>query len=197
MVNKKIDKIDFIMRAAELINIRGYHFSSIDDIAKTCGLSKASVYNYIDSKQQLAVLILTYFHELVHEGIFKPVVTSGLPAEQKLVQLSQKLGAFYAARPGGCLMGNMALELIDNQPQCVQSVKRFFDEWINTLTRILAERLNFETAQRIAEDMTAQFQGALMLGRVYKNDKILERVLERIGSLLLVRDNVLVALSEC
>ncbi len=196
MVNKKTDKVDFIIRAAELINARGYHFSSIDDIAKACGLSKASVYNYIDSKQQLAVMILTYFHELVHESIFKPVMISALPAEEKLIQLANKLGDFYTHRSGGCLMGNMTLELIDNEPQCVPVIKSFFDEWISTVTKILAERLNLEIARRIAEDIIAQFQGAVMLGRIYKNHQLLTRVLERLGSLLLVRDNELVAMSE-
>jgi hypothetical protein len=94
-------------------------------------------------------------------------------------------------------MGNLVSEVIDSEPEFYNSLKNFFDDWINTIARILSEKLNTETARKIAEDMTAQFQGAIMLGRLYKNHHILMRVIERLGSLLLVRDNALVATTEC
>lgn len=197
MVYKKIEKADFIKRAAELINIMGYNFSSVDDIAKKCGLSKASVYHYVASKRELAELVLNHFHQTIRETIFKPVLTSGLPAEEKLQLLADKLGVFYINRLGGCLMGNLVSEVIDSQPEFYGVLKTFFDDWIHTIARILGEKLNTDTARKIAEDMTAQFQGAIMLGRLYKTNHILMRVIERLGALLQVRDNALVATSEC
>lgn len=195
MSNKKIEKIDFIVGAMELINTQGYHFSSIDDIAKKCGLSKASVYHYVDSKQKLAELIINHFHQSMRDAIFTPVIKSQASAEEKLQLLANKFADFYTDRLGGCLMGNLIAELVDSQPQITLILKNFFDDCIGTIARVLGEKLNTEMARRIAEDITAQLQGAVLLGRLYKNNNTLMRVLSRLSSLLEVRENTLVAMS--
>ena len=52
---KKKDRIDDIIeKATELFNSRGYFGVSISEIASACGMSKASIYSYFKTKDQLA-----------------------------------------------------------------------------------------------------------------------------------------------
>jgi AcrR family transcriptional regulator len=48
--------------AAEIFHRKGYHATSIQDIAREVGMLKGSLYYYIDSKQKLLLQIITDVH---------------------------------------------------------------------------------------------------------------------------------------
>lgn len=53
--------------ALELFATRGYHGTSINDIAKKAGISKGLAYNYFESKQDLVRAILNTLFEIADE----------------------------------------------------------------------------------------------------------------------------------
>lgn len=69
--------------AGRLFVRRGYLGTSIDDIAKTAGINKATIYYYFKSKKQILDQILIRFMEELLD-LAKPIANSELPAEQKL-----------------------------------------------------------------------------------------------------------------
>jgi len=57
-------KRDAVLReAGRAFSARGYHNTSLDDVAKTLGISKGTLYNYVRDKQE----ILYAFHQLAYE----------------------------------------------------------------------------------------------------------------------------------
>src|SRR5436190_4511894 len=81
-----------IMRAAvELFAERGYHASSIDDIARAAGISKALIYEHFPSKEELHVQLLEDNARELLERVTE--ATAGQqPAER---QLEAGVGAFF------------------------------------------------------------------------------------------------------
>lgn len=71
--------------AAEIFHRKGYHATSIQDIAKEVGMLKGSLYYYISSKDALLLQIITEVHEEAF-GSLQEVLDTDLPAADRLRQ---------------------------------------------------------------------------------------------------------------
>ena len=56
-------------RAAKLIFQKGFDGTSMQDIANACGLTKAGLYHYVESKEALLIAIMLYGMELFEEQV--------------------------------------------------------------------------------------------------------------------------------
>ena len=78
-----MQRSDIILAAAQLFREKGYHGTSMQDIADAVHLQKASLYHHVSSKQDILVSLLDQALELLIEDITE-VVDSDLPPEEKL-----------------------------------------------------------------------------------------------------------------
>ena len=87
----KQKKAHIVDIATELFAAKGFHATSIMDIAKACNTSKSSLYHYFDSKEQLLYIIL-YDHAVILRDGFLPISKdSNTNASEKLEIFAQKL----------------------------------------------------------------------------------------------------------
>src|SRR5580693_9005898 len=68
--------------AAEIIERDGYDATSLSDIAKAVGLTKAGLYHYIPSKENLLFGIMNYGMDRVDQRVIFPTQTIADPAER-------------------------------------------------------------------------------------------------------------------
>ena len=68
--------------AARLICEKGYEAASVQDIADACGLTKAGLYYYIRSKEELLLEIQSYGMDIFEERVLLPVLNIGDPVER-------------------------------------------------------------------------------------------------------------------
>ena len=68
--------------AAQIIREKGYHATSMSDIAEAVDLRKATLYHHIDSKQSILVALLDRALDTLIEDI-QPVLTAHIPADEK------------------------------------------------------------------------------------------------------------------
>lgn len=69
-------------RAANLFVEKGYNGTSITDLARAVGLTKAGLYYYINSKQDLLYRILDYAMGLVESTVIEPIIDVTDPEER-------------------------------------------------------------------------------------------------------------------
>lgn len=76
--------------AARVFHDRGYHATSIGDVADQAGMDRASLYYYVGSKEQL-------FHDVVTEAVTdnvdaaERIAAGDLPADEKLRRLIEEV----------------------------------------------------------------------------------------------------------
>jgi len=58
--------------AAKIIHEQGYDATSLNDIAKACGLTKAGLYHYVSSKESLLYEIMNHGMDLVESDVLAP-----------------------------------------------------------------------------------------------------------------------------
>ncbi len=68
--------------AARLICAQGYEAASVQDIADACGLTKAGLYYYIHSKEDLLLEIMSYGMDIFEEQVLLPVLAIADPVER-------------------------------------------------------------------------------------------------------------------
>ncbi|MFQ5943489.1 MAG: TetR/AcrR family transcriptional regulator [Anaerolineales bacterium] len=74
---------EIILSAAQIFREKGFHATSMQDIADSVQLQKASLYHHIDSKQQILLEVLDRALDVLIEDI-EPIVDSDITPEGKL-----------------------------------------------------------------------------------------------------------------
>ena len=88
-----------ILQAAALIfQKKGYHATSMQDIADAVDLKKGSLYHYVDSKQAILFALLNEALELILERL-ENVAEQEISPEQKIRQATRAYISFLAENP--------------------------------------------------------------------------------------------------
>ena len=79
---------DILDAAAQVFRQKGFHGSSMADIAEAVKLQKASLYHHVSSKQEILLALLDRALEMLFEQI-DVIANQPLPADEKLRQMVQ------------------------------------------------------------------------------------------------------------
>lgn len=71
--------------AAQIISQKGFHATSMQDIADAVSLQKASLYHHISSKQEILLALLDQALDMLTERL-QQVIQTDLPTDEKLHQ---------------------------------------------------------------------------------------------------------------
>ena len=184
MAIRKTDRDNVIDCALRLFREQGYHATSMADISEACGLLKGSIYHYFPGKKELAAAALDRVIEDARERLFQPAAADGLAPEARLRRLADAVEGYFIGRTGGCVMGNLALEVGDTIPEFAERIRRYFAEWTDALTRLLGERYGEARARELAEDAVARVQGAIMMMGINGDERPLRRASRDVVALL-------------
>ncbi len=188
MAVKKTDRDNVIDGALNLFRVKGYHHTSMSDISGACGLLKGSVYHYFPGKKELAVAALDRVIEDGRVKLFNPAHDpandDGRTPKERLQALADAVERYFIGREGGCVMGNLALEVGGSVPEFVERIRIYFEDWARALTKLLAGKYGDKRARELAEDSIARVQGAIMIMGLTGDKEILRRAGRDIVALL-------------
>lgn len=176
-------RLRILKEAEHLIHLCGYRCTSLDEIARRCGMTKANLLHHFGSKEELGLAVLDYKIECYRCGCLKPLADSAAP-ERAVGRLFSDAARFLRGNgcKAGCFVGNIALEMSDANERFREKVEAFFEEW----TEALAEGLRRGRAAGLfgprlkpraaAEAVLALYEGAIMLARARRDPDVFERV---------------------
>lgn len=175
MAARKTDRDAVLDAALTLFRVKGYFNTSMQDIGQACGLLKGSIYHHFPGKKELALAALDRVIEESREKLFRPAADPALPAAERMKSLAERVERYFSERAGGCVMGNLALEVGEQIPEFQDRIRTYFADWRQALAGLLQERYGAERAREIAEDCVARAQGAIMIMGIDKNTGALKR----------------------
>lgn len=79
-------KEEIIQAAVSFFAEKGYSSTSMQEIAKDCGVSKGTLYNLFESKEDLLIQVFDYSHEKMLENINVVDFESSLSPKEKLIK---------------------------------------------------------------------------------------------------------------
>lgn len=78
-------RLTIIHAATLLFSEKGFHATSIQEVADRSHVSKGTIYTYFDSKEELLLSIFKFFHENIQSHL-EEASSSNLPIQEKLVE---------------------------------------------------------------------------------------------------------------
>ena len=93
-----MSKENILQAAAHIFQKKGYHATSMQDIADAVDLQKGSLYHHVDSKQDILFTLLNEALELILERL-QFVAEQDIPPEQKVRQAMRTYFSFLAENP--------------------------------------------------------------------------------------------------
>jgi TetR/AcrR family transcriptional regulator, transcriptional repressor for nem operon len=166
-----------IVRAAtRLIHTRGYKNTSLDDIFTESGVNKGSFYFHFSGKDELVNAVIDRFIGGIERRLVTLFSGPGTPLEKlsayfdAMVYLMERSGC-----TGGCLLGNLTLEVSDWHDELRDHLSASFDRMKGLITDVVTEGQGSgeiradRSAEELAVFVVALLEGGLMLSRVKKD----------------------------
>ena len=127
-----------IREAARAFNERGYHNTSLDDIAASLEVTKPTIYYYVENKEQL--LFACFCAGLAPiRAAFDDARASGLPARARLRNVLLRYAQAIASEFGWCMVRAEDQNLSAQMRAHVKSLKSEIDQGIR---RLLSEGIS-------------------------------------------------------
>lgn len=180
---QKTSREEILIKAMQVFRQKGYHNTSISDLALACGIEKPHFYYYFKKgKEELMLsvleMVLTYFTEKIHQHAYE----KSIPAEDRLSYILGKFERIYMRAEGGCIMGNTTLEIagLDKHQSFLPTIRKFFDEMILALTHIYASKHDEILANEKAVAAVQDIQGGILLMQLYKDPSYVQNSFARV-----------------
>jgi AcrR family transcriptional regulator len=138
---------------------RGYHVSSIDDIARAGGISKALIYEHFGSKQELYAELLDSHASELFERLAAAIEEAG---REGSARLAAGLDAFYGFVEEHRVAWRMLFREA-NDPEMVAVLERIVGQVTDVVAVLIAEDPGSQSAFR---DEPAREQGTQMLAQM-------------------------------
>jgi len=186
----ELTKERVLEEATRLFHQKGFGATSINDVIEATGLKKGSLYFHFNGKDALAFAIL----EKAREEFLKFIDSSlgGQTPGKRLNNFFQ--GVLERNRStgfvGGCIFGNMALEMSDKDRRFAAFTEQVFTEWVAKLERVIEEARasgqvrNDLSAKILARHIVSAIEGGIMLARLEKDEKLFKDCLNSIKKLI-------------
>lgn len=164
---QKVTKEEILLKSLDIFRTKGYHNTSMQDLAQSCGLLKGSLYHYFPSKEMLMKDLLLWIHNYLTERVFPIADDLTLNTKERMDKLLKKMGKLLLEKEGGCLVGNTTLETVGVIPEFHEVLKNIMNDWTATLQKIFMTQIDSETSFKLAQQTIMEFEGAVMFSKLY------------------------------
>lgn len=180
---KAFNEEDVLDKAVEVFWAKGYEATSMQDLVDAMGIQRGSLYATFGSKQQLFLLSLERYGKVVVSVLLDILESKPSAVESIELFFAQLVEHLLTAGPlRSCLVTNSAIERGLRDEETRQQVLHLLNAlekgFYNTLKRArkngeISEELDLNT---VANFLTSNMQGLLVMGKVCSDRSVLEGI---------------------
>ena len=166
--------------AQDVIRLKGYAATTVDDICKAAGLTKGSFFHHFASKEELGVAAAEHFASMASD-IFgsAPYRTLPDPVDRLLGYVDFRIVILQGPVCGfSCLLGTFVQEVYETNPAIRAACERHMGDHVAELAKDVAEAKRQYapdaawTADSLALHMQAVLQGSLILAKAKQGPQV-------------------------
>ena len=132
--DREVKRDAVIRAAAHAFNRKGYHNTSLDDIAAALEVTKPTVYYYVSNKEQLLFECFVAGIESIRAA-FREVRALEAPARERLRAVLRHYGEAVASEFGWCMVRAEDQDLSPDMSAHIKAMKSEIDQGIRRLLR--------------------------------------------------------------
>ena len=123
-----------ILTAARAFKERGFHHTSLDDVAALLNVTKPTIYHYVDNKEQILFECFRTGLDQIRAA-FSEVRSPGVPARQRLELVIRRYAAAVTSEFGWCMVRAEDQDLSPAMSSQIKTLKSEIDQGIRRLLR--------------------------------------------------------------
>lgn len=181
----KISRDELLQRCAGTFRRYGYHGTTMEMLSSACGLTKASFYHHYPNKEALLRDVLEWTHQLLAETLFSIAYDPLLTPRERLEKLGRKAARLFQDDSIGCLMGVVAVDASYGRSELMAPIRSFLDDWAQAFAQLYRPAFDEAQALERGRQLVADFEGAILLARIYGEpgyiDGVTRRALEQLA----------------
>jgi len=160
---QKINDIKLLEGLMMVFRTKGYDGASLNDLANSSGLQKASLYHrFPGGKKDIGLAVLDFVEGWKEKNIIAVVNDSTLEPTVKLETILENITAIYDNGQCSCVMKALSmgngLELFNDE------LKEGVERWLKALTKLgLDFELNQPASEALAMRVLVKIQGSLIV----------------------------------
>lgn len=139
----KSTREDIVDAALRLVHVRGFNNTSVEDILKESGFGKGNFYYYFKSKDELGFAILELVLEHLNSELIEKSFDQSKNPWQQLNDFLDEDELVERARQrecsGGCILGNLAVEMSDIHEEFRLRLNKAFDQLRTCVEKALTQ----------------------------------------------------------
>lgn len=193
MDKKENRKNEIIRDSINVMYLKGYNSTSVNDIAVAAGIPKGSFYNYFKDKEHYAVDAIAFYQNFLVEDKI------ALLSKKDLAPL-ERIKAFFDTGINqlvtneykfGCFAGNLAQEMGDVSDAISRVLEVFYDNMVNLIHKnLLLAKESGDLAievdlQSLASFLISSWQGVQLRAKVARDSNSLEEFSVILNNVLL------------
>ena len=181
MVNLKRTREDILKSVVSTVHRQGLTATGLSELFKISGASSGSFYNYFRSKHDLGHALIDYEWAQLQQAVIAPAIDQVEDPVEQIFWILDRLEAKQLSDPkcGGCLLGNLVVDLVEQDPSFREHLVRVFGLWEKAIAHILHQarpQLQPDIEPDVlAEQLITAIEGAMLMGKLYQDPSNLKR----------------------
>lgn len=151
----------------------------MDMLASACDITKASFYHRYPNKIELTKDVLSWTHEKIAKSLFSIADDSLLDPESKLALMGEKASRLFQDGAIGCLMAVVAIDASYTNSELMEPIRAFLNEWAQAFSKVFSQQYGTTSELPLARQLVAEYEGAILMARIYDDSRIIDSVTER------------------
>ena len=181
MVNLKRTREDILKSVINTVHRQGLTATGLSELIKVSGASSGSFYNYFRSKHDLGHALIDYEWAQLQQAVLEPATSQVEDPVEQIFWILERLEAkqLKDTNCGGCLLGNLVVDLVEQDPSFREHLIRVFDLWESAIAQILHQAKPqlkpYAKPEILAEQLITTIEGAMLMGKLHQDPNKLRR----------------------
>lgn len=185
-------KARIIKETASVFNKKGFVGTTLSDMEAATGLTKGSIYNNFENKDEVALAVFDYNLKKVNDLIQKEM-DKHHSAKEQLLSYVKIYGANVSDSPftsGGCPILNTAVEADDTHPLLKKRASNAVTAWMNKVANLIEKGIKQKefrssiNSKETAALIVASIEGAIMISRVTGRTDYLKDIMNSVKKII-------------
>lgn len=176
-----------VVTAAKLLQRQGYHATGLKQVVEEARAPRGSIYHHFPGgKDELAVQAVRVAAAELTRAIQRARTATDGPADLTR-RLGRSLGHWLTESSflEGCPVSTVTLEVAPRSPELTAACRDAYADWIRLVAQDLVEHgFEEQDAHDLGTTVVAGVEGALLLARAEQSTAPLQRVVERLATML-------------
>lgn len=170
-------KSKIINAAKQIMILRGYKATTVDEIIQQAGVAKGSFYHAFKSKEELAIAALIDYKEkgweLVTNGSDLNIEDPAIRAIAFVQYLEDKATEIWQH---GCLLGSVAVEISDSSPLILNTIDQLLGEYEKAMALIFnqalrAKKIKNVSGRELGKQLMVVVEGGIISAKSHSDPK--------------------------